>query len=352
MTLFLASEDVRALASQEVLMAAARSAVKADADGLSVVPARLDVDLPTGFLRVMPAAMGQVMGVKVMTLVKGVGNRYLLLLYDQPTGSLDAILDADEITRLRTAATTALAGEMLAPAGTSRLGLLGSGFEAESHLRLLARIWPLDQVLVYSPTPARREAFADRMSEELGLRVVAVSTAEEAVGDAPVSVLATKATEPVVDGRAFPRGGVVLSIGSTRPDLRELDSAALGRAAALLVDDARQVRLESGDVIEALTCGALSDDLIVSLAAMDGEVHRLRADGERDLLAFKSVGTAVQDLALAASILAAARRDGRGRDLGELARLKEFASSARNFPPVAEGGAVSRAVRSSPSMHE
>jgi alanine dehydrogenase len=337
MTLFLSSEDVRALASQEVLMAAAQAAVEAERDGAVVVPPRLDVDLPTGFLRVMPAAMGTVMGVKVMTLVKGLGNRYLLLLYSQPSGDLVAMLDADEITRLRTAATTALAGSMLAPKGTSRLGLLGSGFEAESHLRLLARVWPLEQVLVYSPTSSRREAFAARMSEELGVAVRAVGSAEEAVGEAPVSVLATKATKPVVDGSAFPEGAVVLSIGSTRPDLRELDRTALGRAGTLLVDDARQVRLESGDVIEALGCGALADEQIVAMAAVDGDPGCLRRDGARDLLAFKSVGSAVQDLALAQSALMAAERDGRGRELGELTRLKAFASSTGNFPPVTEG---------------
>jgi ornithine cyclodeaminase/alanine dehydrogenase len=337
MSLFLGSEDVRALASQEVLMDAARAAVRAESDGTVMMPPRLDVDLPTGFLRVMPAAMGAVMGVKVMTLVKGVGNRYLLLLYSQPSGELVALLDADEITRLRTAATTALAGQMLAPAGTSRLGVLGSGFEAESHLRLLARVWPLERVTVYSPTPERRQAFAARMSEELGVSVVAVERPEDAVCEAEVSVLATKATAPVVDGSAFPPGAVVLSIGSTRPDLRELDRNAFGRAGALLVDDATQVRRESGDVIDALGCGALTGEEIVSMAEVDGDGSRLQHhDGARDLLAFKSVGTAVQDLALAASMLGAAKAEGRGRELGELTRLKPFALSSGNFPPVTQ----------------
>ena len=339
MSLHLGSEDVRALATREVLMDAARAAVRAERDGTVIMPPRLDVDLPTGFLRVMPAAMGEVMGVKVMTLVKGLGNRYLLLLYRQPSGDLLALLDADEVTHLRTAATTALAGEMLAPQGTSRLGLLGSGFEAESHLRLFARLWPLEQVLVYSPTPARRESFATRMSSELGTSVTAVDRPEAAVGEAAVSVLATKATEPVVDGGAFPPGAVVLSIGSTRPDLRELDRNALGRACALLVDNARQVQLESGDVIDALGCGALSGDRIVSMADLDGQVERLRVSGAHDMLAFKSVGTAVQDLALAKSLLAAAQAEGRGRELGELTSLKPFALSSGNFPPVSKGAA-------------
>ena len=129
-----------------------------------------------------------------------------------------------------------------------------------------------------------------------------------------------------MDGAAFPEGAVVLSIGSTRPDLRELDRASLRRAAVLLVDDAQQVMAESGDVIDGLASGALAAEQIVSMAALDGE-EPLERDG-RDLRAFKSIGTAVHDLSLAVALIEAARRAGRGRELGELTRLKPFAASA------------------------
>jgi ornithine cyclodeaminase/alanine dehydrogenase-like protein (mu-crystallin family) len=322
-TRFLSADDVAALGTHDVVMEAARDAVRAEREGTTILPARLDVDLPSGFLRVMPAAIGDVMGLKVMTLAKGLGTRYLVLVYAKASGELLAALDADEITRLRTAATTAVAGEMLAPAGTDTLGLIGSGFEAEGHLRLLARVWPLRTVSVYSRSAERRIAFAARMADELGIDVRAADSMEAAVADAPISVLATKSTEPVVDGAAFPPGAVVLSIGSTRPDLRELDRATLRRAAVLLVDDAVQVTHESGDVIDGLECGALDSERIVSMAAIDGGLAAA-TDG-RDLLAFKSVGTAVHDLSLAVALCTAAERAGRGRELGELTRLKPFA---------------------------
>jgi ornithine cyclodeaminase/alanine dehydrogenase len=335
MTLHLEAEDVRALATHEVTAAAARAALDAERAGEVVVPARLDVDLPRGFLRVMPAAVGDVMGLKVMTLVRGVGNRYVILLYGQATGELLAVLDADEVTRLRTAATTALAAQLLAPAGVTRLGMVGSGFEAAGHLRALARLWPLEHVAVFSPSAERREAFARALGDELGLDVRPVGTVAEAVGDVPVSVLATKATEPVVDGAALPPGAVVLSIGSTRPDLRELDRGTLRRAGTLLVDDARQVARESGDIIDALAGGALTEDRIVSMAAAAGAPDRVRTEPGRDVLVFKSVGTAVQDLALSRELLAAARDAGRGRDLGELTRLKPAPAPAPAPAPLA-----------------
>jgi alanine dehydrogenase len=248
------------------------------------------------------------------------------------------MLDADEVTRLRTAATTAVAAELLAPAGSRRLGLLGSGFEAEGHLRAFAKLWPLDEVLVFSRASKRRGAFAERMSDELGIDVRAVSSSVEAIGDTPVSVLATKATEPVVDGDQFRSGAVVLSIGSTRPDLRELDQATFRRTAMLLVDDPRQVRLESGDVIDGLDCGALEDEHIVGMA--DAHGRTFAQNGDRDLLTFKSVGTAIQDLALAHAAVEAAANGGRGRELGELTRLKPFAA-----PPPDELSAIAEGRR-------
>lgn len=323
MTLFLSAEDVTALATDEVVVEAARAAVAAERDGRTILPPRMDVDHGEGFLRVMPAAIDDVVGLKVMTLAKGLGTRYLVLVYARWSGELLAMLDADEITRRRTAAVTAVAGEMLAPGGVSELALIGSGFEAEGHLRLFASRWSLDRVLVYSRSQPRREGFADRMAQELGVDVRAVGTVEDAVANAPLSILATKSSVPVVAGETFPKGAVVLSIGSTRPDLRELDHASMARAGMLLVDHADQVCRESGDIKHGLASGAISEDLIVSMAAMDGLPPS--RDGGRDLLAFKSVGTAVHDLSLATALIATAGESGRGSELGELTRLKPFA---------------------------
>jgi alanine dehydrogenase len=336
-TLFLDGDDVRALATHDVAMSAAHAVVAAQRAGSVAVPPRLDVNLPSGFLRVMPAALEPYMGLKVMSLAEGVGTRYLILVYLQSSGELLAVLDADEVTRLRTAATTAVAGGLLAPGGASRIGLIGSGFEAEGHVRAFAHTWPLQEVLVFSPSTERRERFAARMREELGVAVKAVATMEAAIANVPVAVLCTKSSTPVVDGAAFAPGTVVLSIGSTRPDLRELDRATLRRSAALLVDDVRQVQLESGDITDALGCGALDAQRIVGMHDWQGPDGHV--EGARDLLTFKSVGTAVQDLALAAELIGAARTAGRGRMLGELSRLKPFAAPPpERLSALVEGG--------------
>lgn len=324
MTLFLGSEHLLALADHELVMDAARAAVEEEVAGLTAVPPRLQVPIEQGFMRVMPAGVGSVMGLKVMTLLEGSGTRYFILLYDAETTELEALLDAAEVTRLRTAATTAVAGEMMVGEAPTEIGLLGTGFEAEGHLCTLARIWPLRRVHVYSRDPERREAFAARLGEQLGIEVLAVESSTAAVSVAPVSVLATKSTSAVVAGDDFPAEAVILSIGSTRPDLRELDHATLGRTGTLVVDDPVQVLRECGDVISALEVDAFDDGRMVSLAAVAADPSLLRRRDGEDLLAFKSVGTAVQDLALARSLVERARARDIGRPLGELSVMKRF----------------------------
>ncbi len=325
MTLHLSAEQIRQLVTPEIALAAAAAGVDAEVEGATALPGRIDTPSGTGFLRVMPAVLGDVMGLKVMTLVEGVGNRYLVLLYSVSSGELLGLFDADELTRMRTAAYTAHAAKIMVQVPPKVLGVVGTGFEAAGHLRMLAHVWPLRSVLVYGRDEVRRRAFADTMGEELGLDIVAASDLKEAVCEAGVVVLATKNRVPVVEGTLFAPRTCVLSIGSTRPVLRELDRATLARAGTVVVDDVRQVLAESGDIIDSVDAGVLTADDLLPVARAASEPHRLRTDGVRDLLVFKSVGTALQDLALARIVLAAATESGCGHDLGTLLTLKPSA---------------------------
>ncbi|MDF3311061.1 ornithine cyclodeaminase family protein [Rhodococcus sp. T2V] len=320
MTLHLDSAVIKQLCDEQIAYDAAQLALDGQRQGNFQLPTRMDVNVPTGFFRAMPAALDEYMGAKIMTLAKGVGNRYLLLVYLQKTGELLAMLDASEVTRLRTAATTALAGNLLRPEGTSVLGIIGTGFEAEGHLRAFAQLWPLTKVHVFSRSVEKRQEFADRLGKDLGLEVEPVDRVEDVTSVCPVTVLCTKATEPVVDGTSFAPDAVVLSIGSTRPDLRELDVATFARARTVLVDDLESVVAESGDVTSAITAGAVERESFVSMADWTGNFG---ADGgDKDLSIFKSVGTALQDLALAAVLIKNATDRGLGREIGDITELK------------------------------
>lgn len=328
MTIYLGAEELERRLGPDLALAAMETAFATEARGATNLPARIDARSGHGFIRVMPAVLDDIMGVKVMTLAEGLGTRYLVLLYETRTGALLALLDADELTRHRTAATTALAARFLCPGPVKRLGLIGSGFEASGQLRALAALWPLEHVDVFSPTESRRTKFASTMSRELSVEIEPVTDARKAVRGHEVVALATKSASPVLEGTEIDADATVLSIGSTRLDLRELDRATFARAACVVGDDPAQLELESGDIADAITADVLERAHLVSLAALVTGAARPARNGARDLLVFKSVGTALQDLALARLLYEDACRNGYGTELGELSQLKAFASGS------------------------
>lgn len=326
MTLFYDGGSLEKSLSADVAIRAMEICFDAEAAGKTRLPPRIDTPTGKGFLRVMPAVLDDVMGLKVMTLVEGLGNRYLVLLYDVRTSELLALFDADELTRVRTAAVTALAGMALVERPPSTLGLIGTGFEAVGHLRMFAKLWPLTDVRVFSPNAERRGRFADVMSRELGIGVTAATSAAEALRDQRAVVLATKAKVPVIDGAGIAPGAVVLSIGSTRLDLRELDNTSLARASVVVADDPQMVQLESADIAEAIAAGLLDPARIQALSVCRREGVARRPGG--DISIFKSVGTALQDLALARMIYYDDTMRSAATALPELTRLKPFSAKA------------------------
>ena len=320
MTLFISSDQVREIATPDLCLDAARRAIALSGQPETRVPPRMDLDHEFGFFRVMPATAGDYAGLKVMTLRKGVGNRYLIMLASKESGDIVAFVDADEITRLRTAATTVAAAEQVCRTPITDLGLIGTGFEAAGHLEAFAHRWQLERVTVFSRSEEKRHAFSEAMSEKLGVPVHAVADPAAAQAAHQVVVLATKSPTPVVDGRAFAMGACVLSIGATRPDLREIDSATFARAHHVVVDDAVQVQAESGDVMAGVSEGLIGPGDLVGAGDWDPETHQPHSG--RDLIVFKSVGTAVQDLTLASAVVEQALQSHLGRDLGVLAGLK------------------------------
>lgn len=329
MALLLRPDDVAACLSYSQVTDALLAGFRAEGEGRVQQPTRLTTPAPSGWFRIMPAVIdgggpGAYMGCKVMNLVKGAGTRYLILLYSSASGELLAVMDAAQVTQMRTAGTAVVAAQHILEGEFPVLGMLGSGYEARGLLDAMAHVFSFSQVVVYSPRRENREAFAREMSERTRVQVVAVDDPNDVLRRTPVVALATKSTEPVIDGRWVREGATLLSIGSTRLDLRELDVRSLERAHRLVVDSAAQVKTESGDIKAALDAGALREDRIVPIADLvRGQVRVRQRAG--DIVALKTVGTALQDLVVAGRVYESARERGLGIDMGDWPQLKPFA---------------------------
>jgi ornithine cyclodeaminase/alanine dehydrogenase len=319
MTLLLTDADVRAVADLPAMIDAIQDALVVESrGGVQIVP-RINFGLQDGFLRFMPAVIEELdlMGFKAFD-AKFPTARYLIAIFRPSTGELDALVDAAYLTALRTGATTGLATRLMTgPDGCREVGVIGSGLEARTNLAATIAVRDVERVLVYSRSPDKREAFAADIRDQHGIDARAVTTPQEAAG--AKCVLAATNTGfggPVaLEGAWLRPDAHVNTIGATAPNLREVDPETFARAGAIVVDT-EHAGPECGDLIAAQEAGTWPADRVTTLPDVAGQGDDwIRPDG---VSVFKSVGTAVQDLAAAHAVTVAARERGIGTEFGLL----------------------------------
>ena len=235
---------------------------------------------------IMPA-LSEGLGLKVVTFYPPNAKRGLpthmatIFLLDPETGEPLMVMDGRLITEMRTAAVSAAATKLLAPADAKILAILGSGVQARSHLEALRIVRRFDEIRVWSST----KAHADRFADEFGARS---TSAEEAVRGADVIVTATSSKTAILHGSWLKAGCHVNAVGACRPDWRELDDEAMDNV--VFVDSREGAMKESGDVI--LSGAKIYAELGQALA---GKIP-VRAN---ETTIFKSLGMAVEDIAAA-----------------------------------------------------
>jgi alanine dehydrogenase len=271
----------------------------------TTTPQRHAHALGDGTLLLMPAWSASAIGVKLVTVMPGAAARGAgtvqasLLLLDRTTGTPRALIDGEALTLRRTAAASALAARHLARADARRLLVVGAGRLAPWMARAHAALRPgLTDIAVW----ARRAEAAEQAALELaaeGLPARPATGLDAAVRGADIVCCATTSTTPLVQGAWLVPGAHLDLVGGFRPDMREADDAALARA--FIVIDSRAALVEAGDLRQPVPAPRIAGDLADLLA---GRIVR-PADAATCTL-FKSVGTALEDLAAAELVLATA----------------------------------------------
>jgi len=290
----------------------------------------------SGFLRLMPVIAYDTgyAGYKAMNFHPDFGVRYMISLISLADGEHVALLDADWITAHRTAATAAIAVRHLAPEKAETVTVIGSGTQARALLEAVTHVLTPRDVLVYSPTPDNRERFAVEMGERLGLHIEAASDPEEALNAADVVLSAYRANgTPVIHAEAVRPGALVCGISSVRPEHREVD-VSLWQRSRVVVDDLVHVR-ESGDGRAAAELELTGDGDVVELWQLLQDPSLCRRSPSECAL-FKSVGTAEQDIALAALVIERCRELSLGEDLGDFPSLRPIQSRRSDAPSSAD----------------
>jgi len=314
----LSSDDVDALATSEVgLAAATQSARLAGSDGLTT--GRVQVNGDIAWMRILAGLVDELdlLGYKEFHRVER-RVRYHVHLFRQSTGDAIGTVDGRRITGLRTASTAAVAARHWAGGRPVRLGLVGSGEESKEGLRALAGALDVTEAGVWSPTPANREAFAEGMSAETGVRVTAHDSMAGVMESCDVAYIATSSHhEPFLGADDIGSARLVCAIGSTMPVHRELRGDVFVKAAQVVVDTPDATH-ESGDCIEGAEQG-WDPGSAVLLGAYLGQSP---VPADQGVTLFKSIGSVEQDLVLAYHLVMEAERTNAGTVIDDVSSLR------------------------------
>ncbi|MEO5724327.1 MAG: ornithine cyclodeaminase family protein [Ilumatobacteraceae bacterium] len=249
----------------------------------------------------------------------GRGATPLLVLWDQSSGRLEAVVEAFALGQLRTASITAVATDVLAAAGASRLAMIGSGRQALAQVAAVVSQRPIREVRVHSPTAAHRAGFCRELAELVpGVEVVDCGSVAEAVVDAEVVVTATRARQPFLEVGMLAMEAHVNAMGAITPERRELADSVI-TAAALVVSDCPSIATSLSSELSAAA-------EVVALAEVVGGWRR-EATGPT---VFKAMGLGLADIAVGAAVLQAMRRTGGGRPITQPRRAQPRLFAAPN----------------------
>lgn len=310
------AEILSLITMSDALDTMARAFGQLSADRVEM-PVRVALTSGDGISLFMPARLGATgeRGAKVVSVfgdnrARGLpGINGVILMIDDETGLPAALMDAVELTAIRTAAAAGLAARLLSRAGSRVLAIFGAGVQAPRQIEAIRAVRPIDEVRVVSHGGDSARRLAASLE---GVEARPVSDPVEAVEGADIIVAVTTSATPVFDGSALPAGTHVSGSGSFMPHMREVGDEVVTRA-RVVVEEREAALEEAGDLIipirEGLvTAGVIDADL--------GEIvngHAPEGNAGRELTFFKSVGTAVQDVAIGAEVLRRAEEEGVGR---------------------------------------
>ena len=314
MPLFLNETDVRQLLTMPLAIEAVEEAHRELSLAKAIDVPRQRTRLPQTALHILQGALPgrDAIGYKAYTSNRS-GVRFLVHVFSASAGTLRVVLEADLLGMMRTGAASGVATRWLARPDAEIMGVFGSGWQAEGHIEAIAAVRPLRRVKVCARNAERLAAFCAKMSERLGIEVVATSPEETVRGSDIVSTITTAAS-PLFEASWLSPGTHINGAGSNSLIRREIGEDVLKVCRSIVVDSVETALKEAGDLLPLLEKGRLSERQLVELGDVIIGQHPGRSSPEQITL-FESQGMAIQDISVAVRLEALAREQGLGVEL-------------------------------------
>ncbi len=308
---FIGKEKIASLLPMKTCIEVMETMFRSLAGGGCLQPLRSLMWLPdkSGLLGMMPAYAGEMamMGVKVISVFHGnkeagiPSHQGVVILMDSRHGRPLMILDAEEITAIRTAAASAVATRLLSNPDSSTLAILGSGEQAQRHIEAIQLVRDIRQIRVWSRNYEHAAVLARAVEHRYKVDTRVHKQAAEAVSQADIICAVTASGQPVLKGEWIAEGAHINAVGACTPAARELDGLAVQRS-KLYTDNYQSLLAEAGDFIIAKKEDLITDDHV------KGEISEVLARVKRgrettgEITLFKSLGIAMEDLYAASHI--------------------------------------------------
>lgn len=298
--------DIEAALPWDALVECLRQAFRSGAE----VPVRHHHTIPSltggrdATLLLMPAwELGRHIGVKIVTVFPDNAEKSLpavmgaYFLINGKTGEPEALIDGPTLTLKRTAAASALASSYLSRPDSERLLMVGTGALAPNLIQAHASVRPIGSVLIWGRNPAKAARLAKTLNGKK-LRVTHCEDLAEAARGADIISCATLSKEPLVQGAWLQPGTHLDLVGGFTPEMRETDDEAI-RKARVFVDTREGACKEAGDIVQPIQAGVLTPEDIAADLFETTRGESGAREGRDEITLFKSVGTALEDLAAA-----------------------------------------------------
>lgn len=271
--------------------------------------------LKTGssMLHYMAAALPYLgyMGYKAYSSTKD-GFSFKVFLYDIETGRLLSIMEADRMGMIRTGAVTGVATKYMSHKSSGSVGIIGAGFQAEGQILAICEVRDIKKIKVFCRDEERRRKFAKKMEKLIDAEVIAVNSAGDAVRDVDILVTCTTSRNPVFDFKDLTAGVHINAIGGNFLFKSEIDEKTVVKSSVVVVEDIDQARLEAGELLSAIDKGKLYWNQLTELKnVVSGNINIL--NNGKEITLFKSLGVAMEDIAVAADIYKMAKKKNLGK---------------------------------------
>lgn len=249
-------------------------------------------------------------GTKTWAHTKG-GATPLLVLFDSHTGALLAIIEAFALGQMRTAAASGVATQWLAAADADEFAIIGTGKQAITQVAAVFAIRPIRRIRVFGRNEERRNQFVARVKKEFGVETIAAGSVQDAVKDATIITVVTRAADPIVNAGMLKHGAHINAVGAIVPSRAEIAADVIARATQIVVDTIPQAQRLSRELLEFFGPDPNQWNSVRSLANLVAD-RRARSSSD-DLTLFKSLGMGVSDLSLGIELYRKAVNSGLGR---------------------------------------